>query len=185
MTIRQKQCLLAYFGDYTGQLDGKWGPLSRAATVAFQTRMGLTVDGIFGPDTEKAARSAIATAEDPGGDWAGIRHFTREDFRCKCGGRYCDGFPSEMDPALVRIGEDAVNHFGKAFSAKTDLVSGLRCPTHNANEGGVAASRHITGKAMDLRIPGITAAQLLAYVRQKNIRYAYAINQTNVHFDVE
>lgn len=26
MTIRQKQCILAYFGDYTGQLDGKWGP---------------------------------------------------------------------------------------------------------------------------------------------------------------
>lgn len=186
MSTYQKQCILAYFGLYRGTLDGIWGALSRRATEDLQRRLGLTPDGIFGPITEAAAREAIAEGKNlsvPG--WAQLRHFSREDFRCKCGGRYCSGFPAEPELSLARIAEGAVDHFGKAFDPKKDLVSGLRCPTHNQKEGGVAGSRHIRGKAMDLKIPGVTAAELLAYLQTQPIRYAYAINATNVHLDVE
>lgn len=185
MTILQKQCILTYFGLYHGALDGKWGPLSRAATQVFQRRSGLDPDGIFGPATEAAARKAIFSGEPlPDPEWDQLRHFRREDFRCKCGGRYCSGFPAEPDRLLAEIADRAVEHFGGNFQASRDLISGLRCPTHNQNEGGVAGSRHLSGKAMDLRIPGIPAETLLAYLRKQKIRYAYAITGTNVHFDV-
>ena len=186
MTIYQKQCILAYFGLYHGALDGVFGSLSRSATENLQRRLELTPDGIFGPITEAAAREAISrgdTLPDPA--WDHIRHFSREDFRCKCGGRYCGGFPAEPDLTLAEIADRAIEHFGKPFTPEKDLISGLRCPTHNKNEGGVANSRHTKGKAMDLRIPGISAAELLAYLKTQPIRYAYAINATNVHFDVE
>jgi uncharacterized protein YcbK (DUF882 family) len=64
------------------------------------------------------------------------------------------------------------------------VASGLRCEQHNANVGGVANSRHKTGRAMDFRIEGKTSAQVLAYVQQQpEIRYAYAIDSQYVHMD--
>ena len=186
MSTYQKQCVLAYFGFYSGALDGIFGPRSRAATAQLQRRLGLTPDGVFGPATEAAVRKAIAGGDSlPEPAWANLRHFRREDFRCKCGNRYCGGFPAEPNLSLAEIADRAIDHFGKAFDPARDLVSGLRCPTHNRNEGGVENSRHLRGKALDLRIPGVTAEDLLAYLQTQPIRYAYAINATNVHFDVE
>ena len=178
MTIKQKQHILAFLGYYQGDIDGIWGSLSRSATENLQRRRGLAVDGVFGPLTEAAARQAVADGEE-------TFRFSREDFRCKCGGKYCNGYPAEMDEKLVSIAEEAIAHFAQPFDPARDLVSALRCPTHNANEGGVAGSRHLRGKAMDLRIPNITAQTLLAYLKTRPIRYAYAITDTNVHFDVE
>lgn len=187
MTIKQKQCLLAYLGFYQGQVDGKWGPLSRAATQSFQRTRQLNPDGIFGPATEKTILEAIASGEtgESGSFWKNLRHFRREDFRCKCGGKHCSGFPAEMAAQVVAIAEAAVDHFGGEIDPERDLISGLRCPAHNEQEGGVAGSRHIRGKAIDLRLPGVPASALLAFVKTQNIRYAYAINGTNVHFDIE
>lgn len=189
MTIKQKQHLLGYLGYYHGQVDGKWGRLSVEATEAFQNDYKLTVDGIFGPNTEASIRKTIGSGEeikvDGTSKWNGIKHFARGDFKCKCGGRYCNGFPAEMDMKVVSIADEAVEHFGLDFDPAKDMISGLRCKTHNANEGGVSNSRHMRGKAIDLRIRGVAADKLLAFVKSRGIRYAYAINSTNVHFDVD
>lgn len=190
MTTKQKQNLLAYLGYYAGEIDGKWGPLSKAAARAFQKDFGITADGSVGPETEKALKHAVAYGmpeKEPEEDtasvswWDGIKHFTREEFKCKCGGKYCDGYPAEMQRAVVEVADRARGHFGAAGI----VVSGLRCTQHNANSGGVSNSRHMTGKAIDLRITGVTADKLLAYINQQpEVRYAYAINGTNVHFDI-
>ena len=64
-------------------------------------------------------------------------------------------------------------------------TSTVRCAAHNKAVGGVYNSRHLLGQAMDFYIPGMTAAQILALVRQqKEVRYAYAIDGTHVHMDV-
>ena len=153
MTIKQKQHLLGYLGYYKGTVDGKWGRLSVEATEAFQNDYGLSVDGIFGPKTEEAIRKSIGSGEEirgaDTGSWNGIKHFAREDFKCKCGGRYCNGFPSEPDERMVRIADAIRKRIGKPISVN----SGIRCKTHNANVGGVSNSQHLYGTAADLGCP--------------------------------
>lgn len=182
MTNKQKQCLLFYLGYYTGNIDGKWGNGSKNATKALQEDYGLKVDGIFGDDTAETACKVVGGVITKKTDWwEDIKHFKRDEFKCKCGGKYCNGYPAEMKKAVVQVADRARAHFG----AKGIVISGLRCPTHNKNEGGVSGSRHKSGKAIDLRIEGVSSAELLAYVKkQPEIRYAYAINGTNVHFDI-
>lgn len=65
MTIKQKQCLLAYLGYYKIEIDGIWGSHSTAATKAFQKAYGLAMDGIFGPLTEARILEVISTGEAP------------------------------------------------------------------------------------------------------------------------
>ena len=113
--------------------------------------------------------------------WPGIVHFKREEMRCKCGGRYCNGFPAEPQQLLMELADRAREHFGRP----AHVVSGLRCSRWNAIQGGVANSQHMYGEAMDIRIDGVTADQLLAWMKkQPEVRYCYKINSTNVHFDI-
>lgn len=87
-----------------------------------------------------------------------------------------------MERRAVELAEQARVHFGKPGI----VVSGLRCTEWNRIQGGVANSCHLRGKAVDLRIQGVKAKDLLSYLqKQPGIRYAYAINDTNVHFDIE
>ncbi|MBR3949710.1 MAG: peptidoglycan-binding protein [Oscillospiraceae bacterium] len=184
MTLRQGQLLLAYLGFYQGAIDGIWGPKSRAGAEAFQRRWGdLTVDGILGEQTREALRKAVAEGMPAGkeGDfWEGFRFFRREEFRCKCG-QYCGGYPAEMAYDAVAVAERARVHFGRPGY----VSSGLRCRQHNANCGGAEKSRHMAGLAVDLRIEGVSGDGLLAYLKQQpEVRYAYRIDESHVHFDV-
>ena len=166
MTVKQKQCLLCFLGFYEGAIDGIWGPKSEAAMQAFLD--------IYG--TEAALRKAVAEED----WWSGIRYFTRGEFACKCG-KYCDGYPAQMQRRAVELAEGARIHFGKPGI----VVSGLRCREWNRIQGGVENSQHMYGEAVDLKIQGISARELLSYIqKQPGVRYAYAINATNVHFDI-
>ena len=158
MTIKQKQCLLLYLGYYTGAVDGIWGNNSRGATEAFQRNYGLTVDGIPGAATQKMLIGAIAgtaiKAEKPessvgpktGTFWDDIKYFTREEFRCQCGGKYCNGFPAEPAEETVRMADEIRRRAGVPLNVN----SGVRCKRHNAEVGGVSNSLHTTGQAVDL-----------------------------------
>ena len=188
MTVKQIQNLLQYLGFYNGIPDGDFGPLSRQAVTDFQRAFGLTADGDPGPETQKALTHAVAygmpTREEPEPTsdwWDDIEYFTREEFRCKCAGLYCDGYPAEMQEKAVSIADAARKHFGRP----AHVVSGLRCQEWNRLQGGVWNSQHRYGEAIDLRIDGVTADKLLAWLQQqKGVRYAYKINGTNVHFDI-
>lgn len=54
------QSELQYLGYYGGDIDGIFGPLSKAAARSFQSDQGLTVDGIVGPITSAALRAATS-----------------------------------------------------------------------------------------------------------------------------
>ena len=189
MTTAQIQHLLAYLGYYTLAVDGISGPGTRAAVIAFQKDFGgLTADGIPGDATQKALRHAVAygveqpeTAKPPD-FWDGIQYFTREEFRCQCGGRYCSGFPAEPSEKLVRLADQVREHFGSPMI----VSSGLRCQQHNDNQpGSVPNSRHILGKAVDFSVRGHNAREVLNYVTILDIRYAYQIDGSYVHMDVD
>ena len=179
MTIKQKQCLLCYLGYYTGAIDGIWGAQSASATRQFQQSCGLAVDGIFGAETQTKILAAIAGGGEERNWWQEIRYFRRAEFACKCGN--CGGYPAEPEETLVRAADMVRSHFGAAAI----VSSGVRCPAHNAKVGGVANSRHLTGKAMDFCISGKSAKEVLAQVQQMpQIRYAYAIDSRYVHMDI-
>ena len=196
MTVKQKQCLLAYLGYYTGVIDGIWGPQSQQATESFQRDYQLTVDGVFGDGTLQRIKEVIYNGEAPqqspagatedspatGTFWDEIKYFTRGDsgIACPCG--RCGGFPVEPVERLMRNADAAREHFGKpAIPSST-----VRCAAHNAELPGSAAnSLHMRGKAMDFAISGISSNTLLAYVKTlPDVDEAYAIDGSYVHMGV-
>ena len=177
--------------------DGLAGPRTVAALKSYQEAKGLAQTGRVDDATWDTLMLEIPRQEqaetpvpeqDTGVNettvvsfWPGIVYFKREEMRCKCGGRYCDGFPAEPQELLMELADRAREHFGRPAR----VVSGLRCSRWNAIQGGVANSQHMYGEAMDIYIEGITADQLLAWMqKQPEVRYCYKINSTNVHFDI-
>lgn len=186
MTVRQIQHLLGYLGYYTGAVDGVWGSLSSAAASRFQQdHGGLDVDGVPGAETQAALKLAVMEGMPERQEetyWDHIRYWTREEFRCRCGGKYCSGFPAEPDRTLVELVDDL-----RAAAGKPGIPSsGLRCTVWNQIQGGVADSRHLTGKALDFSVEGMSGSRLLALAQKDSrTRYAYVIDGGWVHVDVE
>jgi hypothetical protein len=199
MTIKQRQNLLAFLGYYVGEIDGIWGTLSKTATKAFQKDFGLQADGICGTDTEKALKHAVCfgiaknvedteettevtTKEETGTFWDEIEFFDREEFRCKCGGRYCNGFPAEPKEQMVRI----ANQLRKNLGVPVSVISGLRCPEWNRIQGGVENSQHMYGEAADIYARGVSQSKVESELDEiGGVRYHYPIDgSSNVHFDI-
>ena len=191
MTDRQKQNLLAYLGYYVGNIDGIWGTLSEVAMNAFKADFkGLDVPGLPEDAPEKALKHAVAydmlktePVKDKNGTfWDEIEYFARDEFKCKCGGKYCNGYPAEPDERMVRIADQLRKNLGVPIT----IVSGLRCKTWNAIQGGVSNSQHMYGEAADIYAKGVSQPRVEAELDKiGGVRYHYAIKgSSNVHFDV-
>lgn len=198
MTTKQRQNLLQYLGYYSGIPDDVYGPQTKQAVEDFQRDYGIGVDGIAGPETEKALRHAVAygmpemdttddtpqdtpqPTEGTGADWwKDIQYFRRDEpgIACPCG--RCGGFPVEPTEKLMRAADAVREHFG----APMIPTSTVRCPEHNAAVGGVKTSQHLAGRAMDFYVKGHGSAEVLDFVRTLNPSYAYAIDSRAVHMD--
>ena len=212
LTVRQYQLNLKhYYAYYTGAIDGIAGAGTKAAVRAFQRDHGLTVDGIYGANTNaklvaciKSLQAKLGVAQDGivgtntinaikavqrryglvvdgiygtrthaainsniGG--GSSTHFKKAEFKCECGGRFCNGYPGGNTSAkLLGILESLRSYYGKPIT----VTSGQRCPTYNRQIGGISNSAHIYGKAADIYIPGIcdTSAG-----RRQVISKAYAL----------
>ena len=92
------------------------------------------------------------------------------------------GFPAEPHRTLVELVDDIRAKAGKPARAS----SGLRCTVWNEIQGGVANSRHLSGKALDFSVEGMSGSGLLSLVQSDpRTRYAYIIDGGWVHVDVE
>ena len=186
MTAWQKQCLLCAMGYLTSkEIDGIWGPVSAGATRKLQSKLNIPETGDFGQQTaEKTLEEILSGEEDAraGTFWDEIQYFKREEFRCKCGGKYCDGFPAEPREAMVRIADQLRRNLGVPIR----VISGLRCDTWNSIQGGVNNSQHKYGEAADIYAAGYTQAQVEAELEKiGGVRYHYPISgSSNVHFDI-
>lgn len=140
MTPRQKQGIMAITADadgnfyYNDALDGIWGPKSQDAAERF-------IRDFTG---EEAAHAPEAS----GDFWNDIEFFKRDEFRCPCPS--CGGFPEEPDETMVRYADEIRRRLGVPVSVVDGGGSGVRCPEHNAEVGGVNGSQHLLGKAADL-----------------------------------
>jgi hypothetical protein len=179
MTNERKQRILCSLTDdkgvfyYAGPLDGVWGPASQAAAERF-------LRDFTGED---ATDTNVGVKEDAGTFWDEIQYFTRDEMKCKCGGKYCNGYPHEVQPLLMQILQRARNWSGNPIV----IISGLRCDTWNEKQGGVANSQHKFGEAVDVYFYGKTPGAALAWLQsQPDVRYAYQIDgSNNIHFDIQ
>lgn len=172
--------------------DGLAGDKTKAATAEYQKKHGLTASGIADSKTRAkitggSSNNTTSTATSntnkttSGTWWDKIKHFERDEFKCKCGGKYCNGFPVEPSETLVRLADRARAEFGSPAT----ISSGVRCNQHNANVGGVSNSKHKLGVAMDISIKGVSGAKLYAWAqKQPEVRYTYIIEGNWVHIDV-
>lgn len=200
MEVWRKQTLLAYLGYLPYQdIDNVWGDQTQGATEAFQRDYQLTVDGVFGNGTLARILEVIATGEEPavaednnvgnktGTFWDHIRHWSRDEFKCRCGeyhAPYCNGFPVEPNQTLVELVDDIREHFDRPGIRS----SGIRCYQHNIDSNGVKNSKHMSGKALDFFIEGISGETLRAYAAaDPRCSYTYVINpgEPYVHVDVD
>lgn len=174
MNVLQVQCLLAYLGYPVGAPDGITGSQTRQAVKLFQTAEGLKADGDPGQETQAALLAAVAEGRmhtpakvenaKTGTFWDDIQYFRREEFRCQCGGKYCNGFPAEPVEETVRLADEIRRRVGVPLKVN----SGVRCARHNADVGGVWNSLHLTGQAIDLAPIGgnISVARLQEIAEQ-------------------
>ena len=173
MNTLQIQALLTYLGYDPGDVDGLPGKNTRQAVLAFQAAEGLAQDGSPGPLTQATLLDAVAagrfradgtpTPDDSTGTfWDEIKYFKKSEFSCKCG-KYCNGYPAEIDMNMVKIADQIRAKIGKPITVN----SGLRCKTHNSNVGGVSNSQHLLGKAADLGCPpGCTPTQMASIAEE-------------------
>lgn len=200
MTIYETQALLDLLGynpdkDQPARIrrtfvDGIDGPKTRAALDAFEADYGCREDGLIGAlagtvvkvdrsSFDELIEDALPDPELPA-NFAGIKYFRPEEFRCKCGGKYCNGHTAEMDHKLLTI-LDRVRDY---FNAPVIITSGIRCEQHNRNVGGVYNSRHRTGHAADIVVRGFSSAMVDAYVGSiVGVNYHYCIDGSAVHVD--
>lgn len=188
MTVKQQQALLVYLGFNPGQVDGLAGPKTSAAMDAFLAAYGLTglqpeeqMDSLVGAVAGSILPLEREAGADPDDPFDGIIYFTPAEFKCHCGGAYCDGKTAVMDHQLLTILDGIRDHYGVPVT----VTSGIRCRTHNSNVGGVPKSKHMTGQAADIIVRGHSASEVTTYAAQlMGVSYTYAIDGGAVHINV-
>lgn len=87
-------------------------------------------------------------------------HFAASEFTC----HHCGQGGNKMSPKLIELLEKLRANCG---GYPLSINSGYRCPTHNANVGGVPNSQHVQGTAADVARPQeLTFGEFAWYVDQ-------------------
>ena len=181
--VRGVQSQLRKAGYKSVVVDGVIGAKTVAAILAYQkAHKALADDGIMGMATYKSL-FAVSTIKKttkttvsslPSGYISA--HFKKIEFKCGCGGRYCDGYNGKnVNPKLIRILEGLRSHYGKPIT----ITSGIRCQRYNDSlRGSIKNSVHRLGGAADIYIPGVTTtaagrAQVKALAYKLGAAYCY------------
>jgi hypothetical protein len=88
------------------------------------------------------------------------RHFTDDEFRCRCGAAACDAPTAPHDALLATL--ELVRYL---YGGPVIITSGNRCAKHNASVGGEKHSEHVQdGGCMgaDIRWSHLTSRQRYA-----------------------
>lgn len=110
-----------------------------------------------------------------------FKNFELKEIKCKCGGKYCNGFPTGFSYELLSQLQNIRDHFGRAVI----ITSALRCSTHNKNVGGVKNSKHTQGKAVDFYVKGVSYSKLKSYVNTLPYNnYTYNVSGSVMHHDI-
>lgn len=141
LTVKTRQKYLKALGMYDGAIDGIEGKMTKAGYKELQNKYFTRAkdqDGLYGKDTDLLLRNAYKVE-------AYTRNFDLPEFKCECGGRYCTGYPVELNTQLLKNIQAVRTKFGP-----TTITSGMRCQRYNDSlAGSIKTSKHIKGKAVD------------------------------------
>ena len=112
-----------------------------------------------------------------------FKNFKYSEFKCHCGGKYCNGYPVAFSYDLASNLQKVRNYFKKAVH----ITSPIRCEKWNKIQNGTANSKHKKGFACDFYISGVTYTKLANYAKKlPYFHYCYRIkkNQNVIHLDI-
>ena len=188
LSVKKRQTYLKALGYYKGEIDGKAGKLTKAAYRALQEDYFIResdIDGVYGKDTDKLLKNAYYVK-------TYTKNFRLEEFKCKCKGKHCTGYPVVLDIQFLKNLQSLRNQYGSI-----NISSGMRCEKHNASVGGSKTSRHKKGKAADIHtsISGTLSGRrkiMNSWRKLPKQRYTYCNENGNypnmgnaVHVDVK
>lgn len=76
-----------------------------------------------------------------------MKYFDMSEFACK----HCGQLPPNgMNPVLL----ERLDNLREMYGYPIYISSAYRCPTHNAEVGGVSNSQHVLGNAADIYVDG-------------------------------
>lgn len=204
LNIKQRQMNLKFLGYYGGRIDGIVGNGTISAYEEFQRDYGLVVDGIYGQKTNaklieviKSEQAELGVKQDGVAgpvtvnakdnqelSWDDIKYFKKSEFDCPCCGM------NNVNLKLVKILDEIREYY---YGQPMIIESGCRCVKHNSElKGSVPNSRHISGKAADIKVKNVDKSKVLAkcreYVKNGKARYTYTNNSYmggSVHIDIQ
>lgn len=112
-------------------------------------------------------------------------HFDSSEFACHCGCGYMnDG--KDVAPTLIDLLEKIRKRCGEILGRDCPLTinSGVRCPEHNANEGGASNSQHLYGLAADVATPEGMTDDEFAAVGEECGADGIGYYNGRIHFDM-
>lgn len=171
--VKELQTKLTKHG-FDCKADGKFGSGTLKKVKAFQTARKLDPDGVVGKltweelDKEPPAKPTSA-------------HFTLDEFKCHDG--------TQVPPELygnVQALMDALENIRKAFGNKPiKIVSGYRTLEYNRKIGNKTdGSQHIQGNAADIRISGVSPANVYKILDVMYPNQGLGKYSTFTHFDL-
>lgn len=186
LNLKKQQTYLKKIGLYSKKVDGIKGSGHKKAIKHFNIIFLNKKSEEYTEETDKLLRefynAYMADAYMTESDWKFFKKLKKSEYKCKCGGKYCDGHPHKIHKRLVMQDQYARNVYGKPLY----LTSGLRCTKHNKNSGGVAKSKHLYGRGSDKYIKGVKASDLRKTINELEfVNYSYDVTSSVVHSDVK
>lgn len=186
LTNKERQTYFKKLGLYTKSIDNIRGSGQKKAEKIFNIIFLNIHNDVYTEETDKLLRIIYKSyCESPymtSSDWKYFKNFKKSEYKCKCKGKYCNGYPSEIAMRLVMEDQYLRNYFGVAVT----ITSGSRCKDHNKAVGGVSKSRHMAPtRASDKNVKGKSASEVSKVIKSLPINhYCYDITKKEVHGDV-
>jgi zinc D-Ala-D-Ala carboxypeptidase len=185
LSVKAYQTYLKKIGLYTKGIDGIVGDGTETAIRQFNIIFLNLKSNEYTDNTDKMLKTIYNSyCNSPymsENDWQYFRNFKKTEYKCKCGGKYCNGYPSGIAMHLVMTDQYVRNIYDKPVT----ISSGLRCKEWNKIQGGIANSVHPKGQASDKGINGVKSSTLRATCKELAfVYYAYDITSKYVHTSV-
>lgn len=184
LSLKERQTYMKKIGLYKKKVDGIVGKGHkngvRQLNVIF---LNKNVETYF-EESDKILRTMYASyCESPymkDSDWQYFKNFKKSEFKCKCKGKGCNGYPSKIRMKLVMLVQYIRNRLGKAYK----FTSALRCALHNKNVGGVSNSKHMDGGATDGYADNVKPQTIMNIAKETTLlNYTYQCGTWEVHTD--